>query len=60
MDLFCWPSRFLSLLLNLTCGFSFAEVLMARKNALLAQQRRNLRPEGALNHEVRLPQEWTY
>ncbi|XP_015869919.2 uncharacterized protein LOC107407188 [Ziziphus jujuba] len=36
------------------------EVLMARRNALLAQQRRSLRPEGTLNHEVRLPQEWTY
>ncbi|EXC07560.1 hypothetical protein L484_005867 [Morus notabilis] len=43
------------------CGFApDHEALMARRNALLEQQRRSLRPEGALNHEVRLPQEWTY
>ncbi|XP_059666343.1 uncharacterized protein LOC132312105 isoform X3 [Cornus florida] len=34
--------------------------LMARRNALLAQQKRSLRSEGAINHEIRLPQEWTY
>lgn len=37
------------------------DAIMARRNALLAaQQRRSLRAEGALNHEVHLPQEWTY
>ncbi|PON87615.1 TIP41-like protein [Trema orientale] len=36
------------------------EALMARRNAILEQQRRSLRPDVALNHEVRLPQEWTY
>ncbi|KAM7499313.1 hypothetical protein LguiA_023727 [Lonicera macranthoides] len=34
--------------------------LLARRNALLAQQRRSMRPEGGLNNEIRLPQEWTY
>ncbi|MCD7453827.1 hypothetical protein HAX54_022287 [Datura stramonium] len=42
-------------------GFlSCADILMARRNALLAQQRRNLQPEGSMNFEMRLPQEWTY
>lgn len=36
------------------------DAVVARANALLMQQRRSLRPEGALNHEIRLPQEWTY
>ncbi|KAJ8557631.1 hypothetical protein K7X08_003256 [Anisodus acutangulus] len=36
------------------------DILMARRNAVLAQQRRNLPPEGSMNFEVRLPQEWTY
>lgn len=36
------------------------DAIVARRNALLAQQRRSLRTEGALNHEVHLPQEWTY
>lgn len=36
------------------------EALMARRNALISQQKRNLRPEGTMNHEIRLPQEWTY
>ncbi|XP_019238350.1 PREDICTED: uncharacterized protein LOC109218442 [Nicotiana attenuata] len=36
------------------------EILMARRNALLAQHRRNLQQEGTMNLEVRLPQEWTY
>lgn len=40
--------------------FVFSEAMVARRNALLAQQRPSLRPEGSLNHEVRLPQEWTY
>ncbi|KAK7814423.1 hypothetical protein CFP56_003092 [Quercus suber] len=35
------------------------DAIVARRNALLAQQRRSLRTEGALNHEVHLPQEWT-
>ncbi|KAM4093884.1 hypothetical protein ACB094_06G153000 [Castanea mollissima] len=36
------------------------DAIVVRRNALLAQQRRSLRTEGALNHEVHLPQEWTY
>uniref|UniRef100_A0A2P2JLK4 Uncharacterized protein n=1 Tax=Rhizophora mucronata TaxID=61149 RepID=A0A2P2JLK4_RHIMU len=37
------------------------DVLIARRNAVLAQQRRSLRTEGLLsNHDLRLPQEWTY
>ncbi|KAL5567643.1 hypothetical protein UlMin_024218 [Ulmus minor] len=37
------------------------EALVARRNALLEQQRRSLRSEAvALNQEIRLPQEWTY
>lgn len=37
------------------------DVLMARRNAPLAQQRRNsMWAEGAMNYEIRLPQEWTY
>lgn len=36
------------------------DALVARRNALLAQARRNYRPEGGLNHEGRLPQDWTY
>ncbi|KAM1780189.1 hypothetical protein ACFX12_041483 [Malus domestica] len=38
------------------------EALAARRNALLTQQRLGLRTaaEGPVNHEVRLPQEWTY
>ncbi|XP_031374805.1 uncharacterized protein LOC116189322 isoform X2 [Punica granatum] len=36
------------------------DVIMARRNALLAQQKRSLHPDGGMTHEVRLPQEWTY
>uniref|UniRef100_A0A5B7B5T2 TIP41-like protein n=1 Tax=Davidia involucrata TaxID=16924 RepID=A0A5B7B5T2_DAVIN len=37
------------------------DALTASRNALLAEQRRSLRPEGgAVNHEIRLPKEWTY
>ncbi|XP_057431731.1 uncharacterized protein LOC130724507 [Lotus japonicus] len=37
------------------------EALLARRNALLMQQRLNMRREEiAANYEVRLPQEWTY
>ncbi|CDP19646.1 unnamed protein product [Coffea canephora] len=38
------------------------DALMARRNALLAQQRqRSLCPEGSISHhEICLPQEWTY
>ncbi|CAK7325777.1 unnamed protein product [Dovyalis caffra] len=34
------------------------DALMARRNALLAQQKRNLRQESVVNHEIRLPQDW--
>ncbi|KAK3034934.1 hypothetical protein RJ639_032334 [Escallonia herrerae] len=46
-------------LLDLIC----TDLVMARRNALLAQQqRRRVSPvvEGAMSHEIRLPQEWTY
>uniref|UniRef100_A0A5B7B6P7 Uncharacterized protein n=1 Tax=Davidia involucrata TaxID=16924 RepID=A0A5B7B6P7_DAVIN len=36
------------------------DALMARRNTLLTQQKRSSRPEGAMNHEISLPQEWTY
>ncbi|XP_022746213.1 uncharacterized protein LOC111296271 [Durio zibethinus] len=36
------------------------DALVARRNAMLTQARRNYRPEGGLNHEACLPQEWTY
>ncbi|KAL3521153.1 hypothetical protein ACH5RR_019302 [Cinchona calisaya] len=36
------------------------DALVARRNALLAQQRRSLRPEGSIGPEICLPQEWTY
>ncbi|XP_057475919.1 uncharacterized protein LOC130763910 [Actinidia eriantha] len=36
------------------------DALMARRNALLTQQNRNLLLERAMNHELCLPQEWTY
>ncbi|KAJ0101833.1 hypothetical protein Patl1_06488 [Pistacia atlantica] len=38
------------------------DALMARRTALLTlQKQRGLRPEAApLNHEIHLPQEWTY
>ncbi|XP_052177188.1 uncharacterized protein LOC127791384 [Diospyros lotus] len=39
------------------------EAVMARRTALLVQQRRSTRPEGAMyrhHHELCLPQEWTY
>ncbi|GMH26808.1 hypothetical protein Nepgr_028651 [Nepenthes gracilis] len=31
-----------------------------RRNAIWAQQRRSMRAEGEVNHEIRLPQDWTY
>ncbi|XVF83810.1 hypothetical protein PTKIN_Ptkin16aG0522900 [Pterospermum kingtungense] len=36
------------------------DALVARRHALLTQARRNYRPEGGVNHEPHLPQEWTY
>ncbi|GAB4831858.1 hypothetical protein Ancab_005874 [Ancistrocladus abbreviatus] len=36
------------------------DFLVARRNAMWARQRRSMRPEGTINHEIRLPQEWTY
>nr|DAD45668.1 TPA_asm: hypothetical protein HUJ06_003898 [Nelumbo nucifera] len=32
----------------------------ARSNASLSQQKRGCRPQGSMNHEIRLPQDWTY
>ncbi|GAB4827529.1 hypothetical protein Ancab_034413 [Ancistrocladus abbreviatus] len=36
------------------------DFLIARRNAMWARQRRSMRPEGTINHELHLPQEWTY
>jgi len=36
------------------------DALLARRNALLLQQKLNMRREEAASHELRLPQEWTY
>lgn len=36
------------------------DALLARRNALLLQQKLSLRREEAANYELRLPQEWTY
>lgn len=36
------------------------EVLLARRNALLLQQKLSMRREEAANYELSLPQEWTY
>ncbi|KAF5453618.1 hypothetical protein F2P56_028511 [Juglans regia] len=43
-------------------GFTFDhDCIKSRANALiLSQQRRSLGPEGSLNHEIRLPRDWTY
>eukprot|EP00258_Populus_trichocarpa_P006959 XP_002311195.2 uncharacterized protein LOC7494465 isoform X3 [Populus trichocarpa] len=47
--------------LNSNAAFpSDYDALMIRRSALVAQQKRNLRQESVLNHEIRLPQEWTY
>jgi hypothetical protein len=58
----CYYSDLLSKrLVFFTLGvFNSVDALMARRNALLAQQKRNLRQENVLNREIRLPQEWTY
>ncbi|TKY47491.1 hypothetical protein E2542_SST29551 [Spatholobus suberectus] len=36
------------------------DAILARRNALLMQQRLSVRREDAANYEIRLPQEWTY
>ncbi|TKY56812.1 hypothetical protein E2542_SST21258 [Spatholobus suberectus] len=36
------------------------DALLARRNALLLQQKFSMRREEAANYELRLPQEWTY
>ncbi|RDX85164.1 hypothetical protein CR513_33683, partial [Mucuna pruriens] len=36
------------------------DALLARRNALLLQQKLSVRRDEAANYEVRLPQEWTY
>ncbi|XP_057801310.1 uncharacterized protein LOC131016619 isoform X2 [Salvia miltiorrhiza] len=37
-----------------------AAVLTHRKNLMMAQQRRNLAPQPAMNQQLRLPRDWTY
>jgi len=46
-----WNSLFFVFLF----GFGRVDAILARRNALLMQQR-----EEAANYEIRLPQEWTY
>ncbi|KAG2730416.1 hypothetical protein I3760_01G290700 [Carya illinoinensis] len=36
------------------------DFIMTGGNALMTQQRRSIRPEGSVSHEIRLPQDWTY
>ncbi|KAF5467374.1 hypothetical protein F2P56_017202, partial [Juglans regia] len=36
------------------------DFVLTRGNALMTQQRRSIRPEGSVSHEIRLPQDWTY
>ncbi|KAJ4836553.1 hypothetical protein Tsubulata_013432 [Turnera subulata] len=36
------------------------DILIARRNALLAQQRHNLRQQNVLAHDLPMPQEWMY
>ncbi|XP_031094126.1 uncharacterized protein LOC115998644 isoform X2 [Ipomoea triloba] len=35
-------------------------MISRRRAAMLSQQVKNLRPDGGINHEPQLPQEWTY
>ncbi|XP_037494619.1 uncharacterized protein LOC105646895 isoform X2 [Jatropha curcas] len=45
----------------LNSGFaSHHDAMMARRNALMSKQKRNLSHESVLNHEIVLPQEWIY
>nr|DAD17972.1 TPA_asm: hypothetical protein HUJ06_019435 [Nelumbo nucifera] len=37
-----------------------ADPVTARSNASLSQQKRSSRPQGSMNYEIRLPQDWTY
>ncbi|KAJ7950232.1 TIP41-like protein [Quillaja saponaria] len=37
-----------------------AALMRLRNNYLLAQHKRNLRPQPSVTHEIQLPQEWTY
>lgn len=37
-----------------------AVALRLRNNQAVSHQKRNLRPQPGMNHEIRLPQEWTY
>ncbi|XP_061356460.1 uncharacterized protein LOC133300893 isoform X2 [Gastrolobium bilobum] len=37
-----------------------AAVPRHRSNDVFSEQKRNLRPQPTVNHEIRLPQEWTY
>ncbi|XP_019151427.1 PREDICTED: uncharacterized protein LOC109148103 isoform X2 [Ipomoea nil] len=37
------------------------EIMISRRRAaMLSQQVKNMRPDGGINHEPQLPQEWTY
>jgi len=41
-------------------GYLIVDALLARRNALLMQQRLRMQREEAASYESRLPQEWTY
>ncbi|XP_010264108.1 PREDICTED: uncharacterized protein LOC104602196 [Nelumbo nucifera] len=35
------------------------DLVTARSNASLSQQKRSYRSQGSMNHDIRLPQDWT-
>ncbi|KAL6987692.1 hypothetical protein U1Q18_013441 [Sarracenia purpurea var. burkii] len=45
---------------NGICTTDYDAALKHRNNALMAQQRRNVRAQAVMNQELRLPSEWTY
>ncbi|XP_075637957.1 uncharacterized protein LOC142610118 [Castanea sativa] len=45
---------------NCTPDTDAVAIRLRSNNAMPHHQRRNLRPQQEINHEIRLPQEWTY
>nr|DAD28352.1 TPA_asm: hypothetical protein HUJ06_029820 [Nelumbo nucifera] len=43
-----------------TENVGIADPVTARSNASLSQKKMSYRPQGSINHEIRLPQDWTY
>jgi len=50
----------MSVQLTFSGFFSLTDAILARRKALLMQQRLSLLREEAAHCEIRLPQEWTY